>query len=214
LKIDELELLAAELNIEEKLIKPDDIEINVSQDSGLGDLKNTFPVLKCDVCKSKCCASRLDLRLFDIAKFMDKGLDHFITGTFEHYMEHFLAISNGNDGLKHPLPYIIPGQSRTSRCIFFGEDEKCGIYDTRLPACRAFPLGLTIDGDSKTASLHWSNGCHNYETSPDDTPFRELLDAAIENWNEGLKNHILLINHRDQLMDLGFGKYVGNLVQA
>jgi len=71
---------------EEIYINPEHILLDME---GKGDLINTFPIPDCEECVDKCCPSRLELSLLDIARFIDLELDKFILGTFEHYIACF-----------------------------------------------------------------------------------------------------------------------------
>jgi Fe-S-cluster containining protein len=198
-KVDELEALAAEMDIQDILLKPTDLAL----DSGIW---HSFPVPNCESCEGKCCAQRLDLRLFDIARFMDGGLDEFIEGTFESSIEYYLSALDGGAGVRQPFPYVAP-MAESIYCRFLDEDHRCRIYEARMSSCRAFPLGIVKDKD-ENISLQWFGDQCNI--SSDESTFWKLVHNAILNWNEGVKNQLLLINARDQLREMGFGKYLGD----
>ena len=199
LKIDELEALAAEMDLRDILVKPTDLAL----DTGIW---LTFPVPNCEGCRGRCCPQRLDLRLFDIARFMDSGLDEFIEGTFESFIEHSLSLLDGGAGVQQPFPYVAPADG-SIYCRFLDEDHKCGIYEARMSTCRTFPLAIVKDED-ENISLQWFGDQCNI--SSDENSFWKLVDNAILNWNEGVKNQMLLMYARDQLREMGFGKYLGD----
>jgi hypothetical protein len=66
---------------------------------------------------------------------------------------------------------------------------------------------IRIDEDKSKLAL-WLGGCQNYQLSSDEAAFRRLLDSAIQDYNEKLKSNVLLMNSRNQLRELGFGKYM------
>ncbi len=199
MKIDELEALAVEMGVQDLLLKPSDLALDIGIWRG-------FPIPDCKNCRGRCCAKQLDLRLFDIARFMDNGLDEFIEGTFELFAEYYLSVLHGKSGVKQPFPHIDPAVG-SIYCRFLDEEYKCSIYEARMSSCRAFPLGVVRDRDGDV-SLQWF-GDQCIITS-DESIFWRLVNNAVLNWNEGVKNQLLLMNAQDQLRDMGFGKYLGD----
>lgn len=198
-KVNELDALVAEMDIDDMLLKPSQLELDVG-------IWQSYPVPNCKNCLGRCCPHKLDLRLFDIARFMDSGLDRFIEGTFELFMEHSLSILDGGRGVQQPFPCVTSAEG-SIYCRFLGKDHKCGIYKARMSSCRAFPLGVVKDKNGNL-SLQWFGDQCNIVS--DEITFWRLLDNAILNWNEGVKNQLLLLDARDQLRDIGFGKYLGD----
>ena len=199
MKIDELEALVAELDIQDILLKPADVTLNIG-------MERSFPVPDCQNCKGKCCPKQLDLKLFDIARLMDKGLDEFIQGTFESYLEHSLSVLDGGPGVKDPFPYVAPAAGSTY-CRFLDKDRRCSIYEARMSSCRTFPLAVVTDGN-ENASIQWFG--ERCKIISDESSFWRLFDNAVQNWNEGVKSQLLLMNARDELREIGFGKYLGD----
>ena len=199
MKIDELEALVAEMYIQDILLRPTDVALSI----GTG---GSFPVPDCDNCAGKCCPKRLDLKLFDIARLIDKGLDEFIRGTFESYLEHSLSVLDGGNGVKDPFPYVAPAAGSTY-CRFLDKDQKCGIYEARMSSCRTFPLAI-VKNENEEASIQWFG--ERCKIISDESSFWRLFDHAVQNWNEGMKSQILLMDARDELREIGFGKYLGD----
>ena len=183
---------------EDLLLKPADLALNTG-------IWRSFSVPNCESCKGRCCAKRLDLRLFDIARFMDSGLDEFIDGTFELFSEYCVSIRNGRTGVKQPFPHVTP-KPGSIYCRFLDEEQRCSIYEARMSSCRAFPLGVVKDRDGKISLQWFGDQC---SITFDENTFWRSVSNAILNWNEGVKNQLLLMNARDQLRDIGFGKYLG-----
>jgi len=199
LKVDELEALVDEMYLQDILLKPADLALDIG-------IWRSFPVPNCENCKGRCCPQKLDLRLFDIARFMDNNLDEFISGTFESSVEYYQSVWGGGAGVRQPFPYLTPANGSIN-CRFLREDHRCGIYEVRMSSCRAFPLGVVKDKD-ENISLQWFGDQCNI--SSDESLFWKLVNNAVLNWNEGVKNQLLLINARDQLRKMGFGKYLGD----
>ena len=202
MKLEELESLASQMNMENILIKPKDVIFSIE---GKGDLKNTFPVPACDKCEKKCCPPRVVISLFDIARFIDKGLDKFIDGSSEGFVELFLSDDGTDVKLSHP--YMCPANPDAKDCMFLDENRRCTIYEDRPSICRSYPVAIRIDENRSRLAI-WMGGCQNYEISSDEAAFQRLLNSAVQDYNEKLKSNAVLMNYRNQLRDLGFGKYM------
>jgi hypothetical protein len=72
MKLDEIQALASELNLDNVLVKPEEV-IFTMEDKG--DLQTTFPIPNCDECQEKCCPTGVAISLFDLARFIDIELD-------------------------------------------------------------------------------------------------------------------------------------------
>jgi Fe-S-cluster containining protein len=203
MKLEELESLASEMKMGNILLKPEDVGFSIE---GKGDLKNTFPVPNCDKCEKKCCPPRVVISLFDLARFMDKGLDDFAAGTFEGFVKLFLSDDSGED-VKLSHTYMRPVDTDAEDCVFLDEERKCSIYENRPIICRSYPVAIRVAEDKSKVAI-WMGGCQNYEISSDETAFRNLLNCAVQDYNEKLKANALLMNRRNQLRELGFGKYM------
>jgi len=70
MKTDELEALAAAMNTQDILFRPEDVILSLQN---RGFLKHIFPIPNCAKCVKKCCRPGIGLSLFDIARFMDEG---------------------------------------------------------------------------------------------------------------------------------------------
>ena len=202
MKLDELESLAARMNLENILINPEDVIMSMEDK---GDLENTFPMPTCDKCEKKCCPPRVAISLFDVARFIDDGLIDSVAGTFEGFVKLFLS-DNGRD-VKLSHAYMNPKVSDAEDCVFLGEDRKCSIYEYRPGICRAYPVAIRFDGDKNKLAI-WMGGCKNYEISPDKSAFQKLLESAVKDYNEKLKSNALLMHSRNELREIGLGKYM------
>ena len=202
MKLDELELLAESMNLSNILITREDVILSMEDK---GDLVNTFPVPNCDKCEKKCCPPRVAISLFDVARFMDNGMEDSITGTFDGFVNLFLSDDGHDVRLSHA--YMKPDSSDAKDCVFLGEDRKCSIYDNRPGICRSYPVAIRLDEDKNKLAL-WMGGCQNYEISPDKSAFQRLLDSAIKDYNEKLKTNAVLMHLRHELRGIGLGKYM------
>lgn len=203
MRLEQLESLASEMNMEDILTKPENVVLSMED---MGDLKNTFPVPDCDNCEEKCCPPRVVISLFDVARFMDNGLNEHIAGKFEGFVELFLSDDGGKD-VKLSRPHMFPVDSDAKNCVFLNEDRKCSIYENRPFICRSYPVAIRIAEDRSKLAL-WLGGCQKYKISSDEAAFRRPLNSAVQDYNEKLKSNALLMNSRNQLRELGFGKYM------
>jgi len=203
MKLEELKVLASELKLGDVLVKSEDVILSID---GRGDLKKTFPVPNCSKCLEKCCPSGVAVSLFDIPRLADRGLDKFLAGRFEGYVELFLA-DDGGESVKLSRPYMAPETSESKYCVFLNEERRCSIYEDRPLICRAYPVAVRIDEDRNRLAL-WLGGCQNYEISTDEAAFRRLLSSAIQDYNEKVTANALLMHSRNKLRECGFGKYM------
>jgi len=202
MKLDELETLATRMNLENILVKPEDVIMSMENK---GDLENTFPMPTCDKCEKKCCPPRVAISLFDAARFIDDGLEENTAGTFEGFVKLFLSDDGRNVKLSHA--HMNPKSSDAEDCVFLGEDRKCSIYEYRPGICRSYPVAIRFD-ENKNKLAIWMGGCQNYEISPDKSAFQKLLESAVKDYNEKLKSNALLMYSRHELRSMGLGKYM------
>ena len=211
MKVDEIKALVDEIRLEHLLTNPKEIFVrseDVAMDVvGKGDMIESFPAPECSECALKCCPPRLELSFFDIARLMDKGLDKFIGGTFEGYMGSTKPTSDSDAHPEHSVPYI-SCDTIAIHCVFLDGNERCGIYDTRAPVCRSFPLKIRQNAKGELVA-QWEARCRHYKISSDKAAFLELYDSAIRSCNEWICNHMLMIHAREQLRKIGFDKYLG-----
>ena len=201
--IEKLEELSSEINLGDVLVKEEDVILAMD---GKGDLKSTFPVPNCERCVEKCCPAGVAVSLFDVARFMDMGLDSYLAGAFEGYIELFLSDDGGNN-VKISRPYMASGISGAKGCVFLTEEKKCSIYDRRPFICRAFPVGIRIDEDRNRLAI-WMGGCQNYDISDNKEAFLRLLGSAVQDYNEKVTANSLLMYSRNRLRESSFGKYM------
>ncbi|MBD3181244.1 hypothetical protein GF312_03060 [Candidatus Poribacteria bacterium] len=201
-KIDELKFLALKLKMDNILIKMEDVALKIEDK---GDLVNTFPVPNCETCTEKCCPPRVMISLFDLANFIDRGFDDYVAGMFKGYVE--LYLSDEDEKIDISRPHMFPPDPDAKECVFMDENQRCSIYEYRPQICRSFPLAVRIDED-KTRIAIWMGGCKNYEISSDKYKFINLLENAIQDYNEKVTSNALMMNKRTELREFGYGKYM------
>ncbi|MEK7398118.1 MAG: YkgJ family cysteine cluster protein [Candidatus Poribacteria bacterium] len=210
MKLDEIKALVSELNLENKFIKPEEVIFAIKD---RGDLKTTFPIPNCNRCTDKCCPTRININLYDVAKFVDMGLDSCIKGVFSEYVDISLS-EDGGKNVKISNPYMY-GNPNKKDCVFMDDEQKCSIYENRPTMCRAFPITVRIDENKRKVAL-WRNTfckdkCSCYDLCDNEPAFQSLLLNAVQYYNENLASKSLLAHSINRLKDIGLGKYI-NLV--
>ena len=202
MKTEELDALISRMDMGDLLVDRDNITLSID---GKGDLKNTFPVPACDRCVKKCCPPRVMISLYDVARFMDDGMEDYVAGQFRGYVKLFLSEEGEDVDLSRP--HMFPTDPDAKDCVFLDKDKKCSIYERRPYICRSYPVVIRIDKDRNRFAL-WLGGCKDFDISTDKEAFDRLLDSAIHDYNEKIKSNVLLLNRRSELRELGFGKYL------
>lgn len=203
MKVDELEILASELKLDNILVKPEDVILTME---GKGDLVDTFPIPNCEECADKCCPRAVAISLFDVARFIDVGMDDYIGGRFEGYVELFLSENGGKD-VSISRCYMSPSDVDAKNCVFLNKEMRCNIYENRPLICRSFPIAVRIDEHKNRVGI-WMDGCRNFDIKPDKDAFQWLLENAVQDYNEKLKSNALLMHSRQKLRDIGFGRFM------
>ncbi|MGB9595267.1 MAG: YkgJ family cysteine cluster protein [Candidatus Poribacteria bacterium] len=203
MKIDELDELASELNLNNILVKPDEVIFTMDD---MGDLKTTFPIPNCSKCTEKCCPPGVAISLYDVARFIDIELHKFIAGTFSGYVELFLS-EDGGENVKLSRPYMNNEDPNSKVCVFMDEEGKCSIYENRPLICRAYPIAIRLDENKRKVGI-WMGGCKSYDICDNEPAFRKLFLSAIQDYNEKVTSNSLLMYSRNKLREIGLGKYL------
>jgi len=203
MKLDEIQALASNLNLDNILVKPEEVIFTMEEK---GDLETTFPVPNCDRCAEKCCPNGVAISLYDVARFVDIDLVSFISGTFSGYVDLFLS-EDGGENIKLSRPFMSGSNPEIKDCVFIDEERKCSIYENRPLICRAYPIAIRID-ENKRKVAFWMGGCKNYDLCDNEPAFRRLFLSAIQDYNEKVTSNSLLMYSRNRIRDIGLGKYM------
>jgi hypothetical protein len=175
----------------------------------------TGKVPDCDTCLEICCTgpnSLVSLRLQDIAALVDAGLDAHITHERQKYglnvVNHFANAAQKNFA-ESVFAEVFPvlTQDRTQTCLLLGEDLKCKGFPAWPISCARYPYAI----DAINRVVFYAKGCESFEVlSPYEAAGRTryLVQAAIESYNERIKDILLLHFARDELRDMGLLKYL------
>jgi len=203
MKIDEVDELASELNLNSILVKADDIIFTMED---MGDLKTSFPVSNCSKCTERCCPPGVAISLYDVARFIDIELHKLIAGSFSGYVDLFLS-EDGGENVKLSRPYMTNQDPNSKICVFMDEEGKCSIYENRPLICRSYPLAIRMDENKRKVGI-WMGGCKSYDISDNEPVFRGLFYSAIQDYNEKVTSNSLLMYSRSKLREIGLGKYM------
>lgn len=170
--------------------------------------KNLLP--DCENCAKNCChgaENTVSLRLIDIARLLDAGLTEAIDldnrsfqadNYFKKYPQNLRFVKN--DSWK-----FFPVLKRVNNiCPYLDKNNRCSIYKYRPITCRRFPY--IISNDKK--HIIFSKKCHHTKRLDDKTAQQELFNAALDSYNEKIKDLILVNYARKELERLGIIKYL------
>lgn len=159
----------------------------------------------CAACSDNCCTGPhlVSLRLTDIARLHDAGLgDHIVTldqlDRATVYASHpELREIESRPGF---AAFPVLGRSNDGRCPFLSAELRCTIYPIRPVACRRFPL--FVGDDLRT--VRWASSC---ESRKDGNP-GALFEAALDSYNQRIRDHLVLRYARPVIDNLGLGRYL------
>jgi Fe-S-cluster containining protein len=170
------------------------------------DIKIMVPTGKvpdCDTCLEICCTgpkSIVSLRLRDIAALIDVGLQQHIT-----HEKKPLAVFGNNSVFETIFPVLT--QDRTRTCTLLDENRMCRAYPYWPISCARYPYAI----DVVNKVVFYAKGCGSYDLRP---PYevaertRYLVQAAIESYNERIKDIFLIYFAQPELEKMGLSQYL------
>ena len=170
------------------------------------DIKIMVPAGKvpdCDTCLDICCTgpkSIVSLRLRDIAALLDAGLQQHIT----HERARFAIL--GNSSIFDTI-FPVLAQDRTQTCTLLDENRMCGAYPHWPISCARYPYAV----DALNKVVFYAKGCGSSDLLP---PYevaertRYLVQAAIESYNERIKDIFLIYFAKTDLEKIGLNQYL------
>ena len=183
-----------------RLLKLEDIEkIDIEE----------YQVPTCQFCKENCCRGYVNivtLRLIDIARLIDLGLQEAIT-LEKPPRDVFKMTKARRNFFKSELwkRFPILKQKEDGSCYFLDEQNRCVIYDYAPLICKKFPF--TLSQDKK--EIFYSPKCKTYSISiANKDKFYEHINAVIEHYNEMIKDLVLIYHAKKELKYLGLDKYL------
>ena len=171
----------------------------------LGELKVKIPqgqLPDCETCEDLCCTGPnaiVSLRLRDIAALVDARLDRFIVARSQEQK------TRGNDVFHDVFPVL--DRDPTGTCRLLTDDRLCGAHPAWPLSCARYPYAL----DAQLKVVFWAEGCRSTTEIPAvDAPIRvrALVRAAVDGYNERIKDAVLLHTARPELEALGLLKFL------
>lgn len=195
-----------------KLIRPSSVKVEVP--AGL--------LPDCVECEECCCAGPnavVSLRLRDIARLVDAGLEEFIDKVPEGRRESRPGswAADELDMSMFSRAFPILERDVTGTCALLTEDLKCGVLvathtspakDAQWPiSCARYPYAF----DRLRKRVFLARGCRSHRTMTLDDPPRSLvslIDGAVEAYNARIKDIILLHVALEELEELGLLRFL------
>lgn len=189
-----------------RILRPKDV--SVAEPHGLAP--------DCDNCAFVCCTginSEISLRLLDIAKLIDSGLQDFIT--HDRIKPISLRTSTNSTSparenlLNSTFGQLFPVLKRDKygSCKLLKPDLKCGAWPNWPLSCARYPYALSV----QNRAVFYAKGCRSIKVLPyglASTKAKALVHAALEGYNERIRDIILLHVAKKELENLGLLKYL------
>ncbi len=164
----------------------------------------------CEHCPQNCChgaENTVSLRLIDIARLLDAGLSAAIDQDNRSFRQDIyfknkpgvLADINSDDWNYFPILKRV-----NNICPYLDQQNKCTIYKYRPITCRRFPYILT----QTKAHIVFSQKCYKTKIALEPLKQQELFQAALDSYNEKVKDLILINYARADLEEIGLRKYL------
>lgn len=168
-------------------------------------------VPNCRDCQELCCTGPkaiIHLRLKDIANMLDQGLSKAMVVSAK------APDSIGKNEAEKEFDDSIFGRvfptlarDRFGTCTLLRDDLKCSIYPKWPLSCARYPFAV----DAKNKIIYYAKGCTSFELLPPDAAsdrFGYLVTAAVESYNERIKDLLLLAYAYKELEHLELTRYL------
>ena len=166
----------------------------------------------CPNCTNICCAGLenvVSLRLRDVAQLMDIDRTDLISRKKPNFPSTMLAERpNLRELVASELWRSLPvlrqvGELRV--CAALGRNMTCSLHPNWPTSCERFPYTLSV----MRRTVSWGSRCPSRKLSPEFEPRRrELFKAALNAYNERVKDAILLAHAREALDEIGIGDWL------
>ncbi len=165
----------------------------------------------CTGCTDICCIgprSTVLLRLRDIATLIDIGREDLISqdkprfSTAEIAQRPALRRHVGSSGWDI---FPVLAQNSMGACAALTLDGKCEIYPNWPLSCARFPYAL----HNNFREVFFSRRCDSFWVRPDaEQPVRDMAQAAVDAYNERIKDLVLLEYAAEPLTKLGLVRHL------
>jgi len=165
----------------------------------------------CDACTDICCVgprATVQLRLRDIAALIDIGRTDLITHDRPKFSEAQLrerpALRRNVDSQAWSIFPVLRRDSMAA-CAALSTEGKCGLFPNWPLSCARFPYALHADEEE----VFFSARCDSYWIRPDAAePVGQMVAAAVEAYNQRIKDRVLLEYAADQVEALGLLTFI------
>ena len=164
----------------------------------------------CDNCVELCCTgndAEVRLRLRDIATLHDHGLDGAIDSRSLPVVDNVKGTRRQMKQTFFADVFPVLKRDATKTCVLLNEDRQCTAWPHWPLSCARYPYAV----DATHKVLFLAQGCHSHRTmSADDAPdaIRKLVRAAVDGYNERVKDLIMLHTVLDELHELGLLRHL------
>lgn len=172
--------------------------------------RGTIP--DCERCDDVCCVgleNLVSLRLQDIAVLMDIGRTDLIQRKKPRFPPALLAEKPHLEALTRSelwrtLPVLRQvGESRI--CAALSPSLRCSLHPHWPLSCERFPYSLKV----ARREVVWGRRCPSQKHAPEYAERSQaMFEAAVETYNERVRDAVLLVHARAQLDRLGIGAFL------
>jgi len=163
----------------------------------------------CALCRDVCCRgvrNTVTLRLRDLAAFVDLGLTSAISYDAP-YVPRKAQTPAMSEFLGSELWRRFPKlkQTESGACCFLETNNRCAIFDHAPLACQRFPFALSPD----RKTVFYSPRCLSHSMSDlNERAYQRHIDAVLTNYNEMIKDLVLLSHGWRELTMLGLARFI------
>ncbi|MBL92171.1 MAG: hypothetical protein CMH56_10245 [Myxococcales bacterium] len=166
----------------------------------------------CDNCTEVCCTgpnSRVSLGLLDQARLIDAGLSHAIQqgphGVNDSANKLWAQSASEESLFFRGFPVL--KRDATQTCALLNENLSCGAFPHWPMSCERYPFAVNLE--NKT--VFWAEGCASLHEVHEPEALlrgRQLFHAAIETYNQRIRDVILLYVAMPELADMGLLRHL------
>jgi Fe-S-cluster containining protein len=185
-----------------RFIRPQEVKVLVP--------RGTIP--DCESCTDICCTGPnavVSLRLADVARLVDHGLDRFIVHD-RPPPPPVKAMSWARYEMETSVfarMFPVLARDATGTCRLLDENLRCTAYPAWPVSCARYPYAL----DALRREVFLAKGCRSHRlVTLDDAPGSvvKLVDASVRAYNERIRDIILVHVALDELHELGLTRFL------
>jgi hypothetical protein len=166
----------------------------------------------CEACDDICCAgleNLVSLRLRDIAVLIDIGRTDLISKKKPRFPASMLRTRPAlRELMGSELFLTLPVLRQVGDmhiCAALTPDMKCSLHPHWPLSCERFPYSLL----AARRRVVWGSRCPSKKTSPQFAERRsEMFDAAVQTFNERVRDAVLMAHAPDALRDMGISEFL------